>query len=364
MTSSLVPLLNPQTSQRQRDAAAVIEREFRAAGFPVALAAAAIVNAYAESGLNPQAKWGPMYGLFQLDRVNGAGIGMTEAELFDATKNTRAIIAAVKSWQGRTLREAIERGERHPHLLAGLFARDIERPRDKDKVALHREGLTWVVFPGLVSPAGPGSVVLGAAVGGAIANGMQRVRDSQRRMASLIEWRLAAAGLPAEIIVAAIANAYAESGLNPLAVAQEANGTTSAGLFQLNDGKRAAGHDMTLAERQDPEKNIDRMLAVYRAGAGSTLERAYAEGERDIGVFTAAWTERLERPANAEAVGVARRALAYRLFPSWVELRQIAEAAVAKARAATGGGGAVLALVLAASAVGVGIAATRRGRRG
>lgn len=427
--SKLVPLLHPAMSARQQASVATIEREFLAAGFPLALAAAAVVNAYAESSLVPTAANGPMVGLFQLDREVGAGRGMSSAELVDPAANTRAIIREVQGPRGKTLREAIAAGERHPHRLAYLFCRDIERPANAEKKALHREGLTWTVFPGLATPASGGGEIIGgvfrpflaarppgvqaalrehdpivkaareahhaahlnlesaeasyraarkreragetttadtetaaqvveeareakrragldldaarsdrrAAVlaaragtseddelGGDIANTMRVVKGTtQLAMATMIEDRLAAAGLPAPIIVAAIVNAYAESGLNPMAYASEENGTNSVGLFQLNSN--GVGRGMTVAERQNPQANIDRMLAVYRQGAGRLLEQAYAEGERDIGIFTALWTTQLERPANASAVGVTRRAMSYRMFPDWITLQVVAD---------------------------------------
>ena len=322
-SSALVSLLNPAMSARQKNSVAIIEREFVAAGFPLALAAAAAVNAYAESSLVPTAANGPMVGLFQLDRNVGAGRGMSDAQLVDPASNTRAIIREVQGSRGKALREAIAAGERHPHRLAYIFCRDIERPKNAETKAMHREGLTWTVFPGLAVPGAGGGELIAGEIGGAIASTMRHMSPDQMAMASLIEDRLAVAGLAAPIIVAAIVNAWAESGLNPAAVADEPNGTRSVGLFQLND--HGAGTGLTIAERKDPQTNIDRMLAVYRQGAGNLLERAYAAGERDVGVFTSLWTEQLERPKNASAVGVARRAMAYRLFPDWISFRAITD---------------------------------------
>lgn len=343
--SELVRLLSPEASRRQRDSVAVIEDEFIRAGFPLAMAAGASVNAYAESGLNPAARNGPMWGLFQLDANQGAGIGMSEAQLVDARANTRRIVHELKGSRGARIRAALDAGERHPHVLAGMFAVDIERPRDKWKAALHREGLTWVLYPGLVVPGrDPSQVVIGgSAVGGALSEGMTtHLSAAQRAMAALIESRFVAAGIPAEIIAGAIANAYAESRLNPAALADEPNGTQSAGLFQLND--HGAGRGMTIAERQDPAKNIAGILAEYRRGYGNALENAYQSGIRDIGQFAALWTVHLERPQNAEHEGVIRRALAYRLFPAWARFRPLLD--VTPGEAAEGGAVVLLGLGL------------------
>ncbi len=356
---SLVQLLNPDTSPSQRAAVQIIEDEFRAAGFPLALAAAAAVNAYAESGLDPSAKWASMYGLFQLDNKYGLGIGMTPAQLLDGRTNTRKIIEAIRGSYGRRLLEAVNAGERHPHTLAGLFARIIERPKDVEDKVLHREGLTWVLFPGLVRP-NPADVVLGAVAG--VAESIPGLTDAQRQAATLIEVRFSAAGLPPEIIAAAIANAWAESRLNPKALAVEESGSRSVGLFQLNDAPRAAGAGMSVEDRSDPQKNIDRMLQVYRT-AGRRLEDAYTAGVRDVGQLAALWTEDLERPKDASAVGVVRRALAYRLFPTWQHLHELADK-VATPAAEAGAGAAVLLTGLAVGGLVVGLAAkARRGRR-
>lgn len=356
MTSTLAPLLTPDLNAAQTKMALLIERLFGEAGFPPAVAAGAIVNAWAESRLNPAAVNGTQLGLFQIDHVHGAGTDHTPEQLLSPETNIRVMVRSLKRWPGDRVRQAMADGEDNPARYAYLICVDVERPSNAEKKGLYREGLTYTLFPALVQPQTPS-----AELGGVIAAGMTGVKDSQRAMAALIEERLSDAGLPPEIIVGAITNALAESGLNPKAQAAEDNGTTSVGLFQLNDGKRAAGAGMTIADRQDPKKNIDRMLQVYRGGSGKPLEEAYAAGERDAGIFAALWCIHLERPANAQQRAVQRRALTYRKFPSWTSLVMVARTR-GGSRPTGGGGGAVLPVTLMFLGLGVGAVLLARRR--
>ena len=84
-------------SPSQLKMAKIISKEFRKAGLPANVAAAAIANAWHESRLNPEAVGdnGQSVGLFQLyDR--GAGAGMTVEERKNPKTNTRKIIEVVK----------------------------------------------------------------------------------------------------------------------------------------------------------------------------------------------------------------------------------------------------------------------------
>ena len=84
-------------SPSQLKMAKVIAKEFRKAGLPANIAAAAIANAWHESRLNPEAVGdnGQSVGLFQLyDR--GAGAGMTVEERKDPKINTQKIIKVVQ----------------------------------------------------------------------------------------------------------------------------------------------------------------------------------------------------------------------------------------------------------------------------
>ena len=80
ITDSITGLTSPQKAN-----AAIIEKEFLNAGHSATVTAAAIVNALAESGLNAKAAGdsGASIGLFQMNRVGGAGRGHSIQELED-----------------------------------------------------------------------------------------------------------------------------------------------------------------------------------------------------------------------------------------------------------------------------------------
>lgn len=127
---------------------AIIRKEFTAAGFPIELAEAAIVNAKKESNLNDPrymvGDGGNSVGLFQLN-IKGAGNWIIERDengkviydpRMDPVQNTRGIIAELKSRinQGAngfpSIREALDRRASVAE-LAGLFCYHIERPANR-----------------------------------------------------------------------------------------------------------------------------------------------------------------------------------------------------------------------------------------
>jgi len=112
--------------------AALIASHFMSAGLPSEFAAAAIVNAWHESSLNPSAVGdsGASVGLFQLHE-RGAGEGMSVEERMDPTINTQRIIQEVQSSWGDQMRAAYEAGDRRVSVFSSLFSRDIERPADE-----------------------------------------------------------------------------------------------------------------------------------------------------------------------------------------------------------------------------------------
>lgn len=124
--------ISVRLSPGQRGMAALIEKEFLAAGLSKNLAAAAIVNAYAESGLNPGAvgDGGHSVGLFQLNDWGG-GHGMTVEERKNPVTNIRTILRReVLAGMGRRLRAA-DQNKASVEELTNLFCQDIERPKDK-----------------------------------------------------------------------------------------------------------------------------------------------------------------------------------------------------------------------------------------
>jgi hypothetical protein len=117
-------------NNEQRSYAAIIEREFLAAGYSPMLVAAALVNAYAESRLDPTAvgDHGVSIGLFQLNTARGAGIGYSISELKDPTRNTQVLLKVEKRAIAK-VQAAIDAGAGLSE-AAGLFSKYVERPGD------------------------------------------------------------------------------------------------------------------------------------------------------------------------------------------------------------------------------------------
>jgi hypothetical protein len=139
------PVLDPRIlglSVEQVRVAGIIEEEFRAAGFGGAVAAAAIVNAYRESSLNPkeESETKRYIGLFQVS----PDILPSVADRKNPRKNTRAIIG-----------EALKRrdfldfaGEESDiGLLAEAFCVMVERPKNKTFEGELRRSLTGQLYP-------------------------------------------------------------------------------------------------------------------------------------------------------------------------------------------------------------------------
>ena len=137
-----------ELSGDQSEMAQIIASEFASADLPPEFAAAAIVNAWHESRLNPLAAGdgGSSIGLFQLHE-RGGGSGMSVGEREDPTTNTRRIIEEVESRWGNSMREAYEAGERKVSEFAAIFSRDIERPADKEGNMTRRAATALEFFP-------------------------------------------------------------------------------------------------------------------------------------------------------------------------------------------------------------------------
>lgn len=147
-------------SPAQKEMAKIIEQRFLAAGLPKSVAAAAIVNAYAESGLRPGATGdsGHSIGLFQLhDR--GGGHGMSVEERKDPGINTDTILnREVLKGFGKNLRAAAAGGASIAELSA-IFSRDIERPRDREGAMAKRQRIARRFFGGGADARAEGSNV-------------------------------------------------------------------------------------------------------------------------------------------------------------------------------------------------------------
>ena len=125
----------------------IIVRQFANAGLGSGIALAAVVNAYAESQLDPlvcfgRTPWGAdrafgpiggqenSCGLFQLNAAPGAaGEGMTVEQRQSAEDNTARILAVAQGPSGENLRAA-SRDNAPLGRLIYLFTVDIERPAD------------------------------------------------------------------------------------------------------------------------------------------------------------------------------------------------------------------------------------------
>ena len=152
----VVKLENLRLSAIQQESAKTILRQFILAGYPLGIGLAAVVNAKAESNLDPGAVGdnGASVGLFQLyDRGAGAGMALPRGPSgqpdprdprFSPTKNTARIIEEVKRYGGN-LSAAHEAGA-SVAMLAGIFARDIERPANVELRMAEREALARTMF--------------------------------------------------------------------------------------------------------------------------------------------------------------------------------------------------------------------------
>jgi len=132
-----------------RNNAALVERLFRAAGYSNATIAAALVNAYMESGLSSTTKRGDSgnsVGLFQANMKAGAGKGYTAEQLQDPTFNTGVILKVEKRAIDRI--EAEVRNGADFVTATGLFTQWVERPKYKDTTdKWKREAKAKVLFP-------------------------------------------------------------------------------------------------------------------------------------------------------------------------------------------------------------------------
>lgn len=128
----------------------------------------------------------------------------------------------------------------------------------------------------------------------------------QRANADIIERRFRAAGYDDRMIKAALANAFAESGITNSAVG---DGGNSIGLFQLNIN--GAGHGMTVDERKIPEINTD--VIISEVGRSKTLQSKYKAGA-DYPELTYWFCVEAERPQYKEQKGLDRQKYAEAMF--------------------------------------------------
>lgn len=136
-------------------------------------------------------------------------------------------------------------------------------------------------------------------------------REAQLKAVAIIVSEMVKAQMPPGIILAALANAYAESGLDMNAISRvpvwsmtnaqavaytpPAGVENSRGLFQLNVNKKLNGVPMSTADRQDPAKNTQWIIQEYKSSWGDPLRAAYARGA-SIEELAWLWARDIERP--------------------------------------------------------------------
>ncbi len=140
-----VPVLNTsRLSSTQVQMAQIIEREFLAAGFSPYVVAAAVVNAYGESRLDPNAvgDGGHSIGLFQL-HDGGGGKGMSAAQRQDPVQNTRRIIEEARRAKSfMAIVNSTDVGD-----LTAAFSTYVERPADKPGAEKRRRAFAAELYP-------------------------------------------------------------------------------------------------------------------------------------------------------------------------------------------------------------------------
>jgi hypothetical protein len=150
-----------------------------------------------------------------------------------------------------------------------------------------------------------------------VANAFARDAD-KRANAQIILDEFMVAGLPAGVALAAIVNAEAESGLNPLAAGDNGH---SVGLFQINDIGGKVKYDF---DRTDPNANTRWIIKEYdrldtKTGkignytATRSLDQMFKDGV-NVADMAAEFAAIVERPGNIEGEKYHRRGIARSLF--------------------------------------------------
>jgi len=129
----------------QKDTAIVIEKNFNNLQIPKNITAAAIVNAFAESGLKPKiiGDNGNSVGLFQLNRF-GLGSKMSVSHRQDA--NINSTVVGVQILKNQKLLDKEKNGATISE-LASIFVEDIMRPKEIEKEKQLRAKLSKKIFP-------------------------------------------------------------------------------------------------------------------------------------------------------------------------------------------------------------------------
>lgn len=134
-------------SSAQRSNARNIESVLHDASISDTTIAAAIVNAYAESGLNTSAVGdsGNSIGLFQLNMPKGAGRGHSAQELKDPRKNTEIILSVERSAISK-IEDAVRAGAGLTQVTA-LWTKLVERPKYVTADMAKRQAMALRLYP-------------------------------------------------------------------------------------------------------------------------------------------------------------------------------------------------------------------------
>jgi TIR domain len=259
-------------SEDRRPTAQKIVDSFANAGFGKVQQAAALANAIAESNLDPNFSDNNGIGLFKLDQNRGIGAGHSSQQLMDADVNIGLVVSAAK--QNTQFSDTTN--------LA-------------DAVSAFELVKRLAVAQSLLSSQSREDLPLSLA----------SIPQDRRAIAQQIIDAFAAAGFGKVQQAAALANAIAESNLNPKAI--EAVGG-SVGLFLISP-RGGLGVGLTPAQLMDPKVNID--LVVKAA-------KKYAKFSEAITLIDAnsAFVHYIERPSDAEGETTRRLAIANKLVLS------------------------------------------------
>jgi hypothetical protein len=120
--------------QRRQEIARSIVKAFADAGFGSLQQLAALANAFAESGLDPDVMSAPpdqSVGLFQLNMAGGLGTGHTIAELRDPATNINIMVSAALKSDAFANAESLEDA-------VSIFVRNLIRPADPAQQVINR----------------------------------------------------------------------------------------------------------------------------------------------------------------------------------------------------------------------------------
>jgi hypothetical protein len=160
-------------NKNQSEVASLIHRKFTGAGFTDAQATAAVVNAYAESKLDPKAvnktNKEESYGLFQMNTKGGLGTGHSPENLQDPNYNIDLMIKAAKGKAGNNFRAATS-----VEAAVKAFTKDLERPANAEAESVKRVALASA----LTGTSSPTSSDTGTKINGSVLASASGARET------------------------------------------------------------------------------------------------------------------------------------------------------------------------------------------